>query len=88
MKKEKLSKLETEHKIKEIFSNNPSPKQIKKAKTLAMSKNIKLGKLRKKFCKKCYTFFNSKNSEIRIKKPLKIIKCKECGYVGRYKINE
>lgn len=86
MKKEKLSKSEIEQKIKEIFESNPSPKEIKKAKTLAMSKNIKLGNIRKSFCKKCYSLFNSKNSEIRIKKPLKIIKCKECGYVSRYKL--
>ncbi len=86
MKKEKFSKQEIQDKIKEIFKNNPSPKEIKKAKRLAMSKNIKLKELRKKFCKKCYSFFNSKNSEIRIKKSLKIIKCKTCGYVSRYTI--
>jgi len=83
----KLSKLEVESKIKEIFSQKPTPKEIKKAKRLAMSKNIKLGELRKKFCKKCYTLFDSENSEIRIKKGLKIIKCKECGNVSRYKLS-
>ena len=82
----KLSKTEVEQKIKEIFSNNPTPKEIKKAKKLAMSKNIKLRDLRKKFCKKCYSLFDSSNSEIRIKKPHKIIKCKKCSYISRYKI--
>jgi len=86
MKKEKFSKSGIEQKIQDIFTSNPSPKQIKKVKTLAMSKNIKLGILKKKFCKKCYFFFNSKNSEIRIKKPLKIIKCKNCGCISRYKL--
>jgi len=82
----KLSKTEVQEIIKEIFSSNPTPKEIKKVKRLAMSKNIKLGPLRKKFCKKCLTLFNSTNQEIRIKKPFKIIKCKSCGYVSRYKL--
>ncbi len=83
--KTKLSKQEIQEKIKEIFSNNPSPKEIKKAKTLASSKNIKLTQYKKKFCKKCLTYFNSTNHETRIKKPLKIIKCKSCGNISRYK---
>ena len=72
--------------IREIFSGQPSPKEIKKAKKLAMGKNIKLGILRKKFCKKCLSFFNSENHEVRIKKGFKIVKCKKCNYVTRYKL--
>ena len=72
--------------IREIFSGQPSPKEIKKAKKLAMGKNIKLGILRRKFCKKCLSFFNLKNHEIRIKKPFKVVKCKECGNISRYKM--
>ncbi len=79
-------KQQIETQIKEIFSKNPTPKQIKKAKKLAMSKNIKLRELRKKFCKKCLTFFTPSNHEIKIKKPYKIIKCKNCNYVSRYKL--
>ena len=82
----KLSKKDTEEKIKKIFQNNPSPKEIKKTKKLAANQNIKLGSLRKKFCKKCYSLFNPKNSEIRIKNRFKIIKCKNCDYMSRYKI--
>ena len=85
--KSKISKQETEQKIKDIFSNNPCPKEIKKAKRLAMSKNIKLGELKKRFCKKCLSMFDTKNSEIRIKKPLKIIKCKTCGNISRYELS-
>jgi RNase P subunit RPR2 len=83
--KSKLSRKETEEKIKEIFSNNPNPKEVKKAKKFAMSKNLKLGNLKKKFCKKCYNLFDSKNSEIKIKKGFKIIKC-NCGNISRYKL--
>lgn len=84
--KTKLSKEEIQKQIKTIFSNNPSPKEIKKAKTLASSKNIKLTSYKKKFCKSCLTFFNSTNHQTRIKKPLKIIKCKSCGNISRYKM--
>ena len=83
--KSHLSKQEINEYIKNVFSKQSSKEEIKKAKKLAMARNIKLGDLRKKFCKKCYSMFNSKNSEIRIKKGFKTIKCK-CGYVGRYKI--
>tara|TARA_B100001971_G_scaffold171961_1_gene164420 strand:+ start:574 stop:834 length:261 start_codon:yes stop_codon:yes gene_type:complete len=84
--KVKYSKQEIERKIKEIFSKNSTPKEIKKAKRLAMNKNIKIDSLRKRFCKKCYNLFNSKNSEIRLKKGFKIIKCKNCEYLSRYKL--
>ena len=84
-----LSKKEIEEKIKEIFSKKeiPTPKEIKKAKVLAMSKNINLGSLRKKFCKKCLTCFTENNSETRIKKPFKIVKCKNCGYLNRFNLS-
>ena len=82
----KLSKKEIQNQIKDVFLNNPSPREIKKTKQLAMSKNIKLGSLKKKFCKKCFTLFDSSNYSIKIKKPLKIIICKNCGYVSRFKM--
>jgi RNase P subunit RPR2 len=85
--KTKSSKIEIEEQIKKIFSSNPTQKQIKKAKKLAMSRNIKLKELRKKYCKKCYLLFNSNNSKIRIKNNIKIIKCKGCNYISRYKIS-
>jgi RNase P subunit RPR2 len=82
----KLSKKEIQKHIEDIFSNKPSPKEIKKAKRLAMSKNIRLKALKRKFCQKCYTLFNSSNSEIRIKNKNKIIRCKNCRHISRYKI--
>ena len=85
MKDKKLSKSETEAKIKDL-SENLSSDNIKKIKKLAMSKNIKLGKLKQKFCKKCYSLFNSQNSQIRIKNKFKIIKCKKCNEISRYRL--
>ncbi len=88
MNKKYLLIQETREKINEIFSTKPFPsqKQIKKAKLLAMSKNIKLGNLKKKFCKKCFNFFTPDNSEIRIKKGFKIVRCKECRSAIRVKM--
>ena len=86
MTAKKFFKEEILEQINELFSKNSNPLEIKKIKKLAMSKNIKLGNLRKKICKKCLTYFTNGNHEIRIKKPFKIIKCKNCGYVCRWKL--
>ena len=67
MMNKKFFKLEIEEKIKNVFSGNPNPEAIKKLKKLAMSKNIKLTYYKILFCKKCLSFFNSKNSIVRIK---------------------
>ena len=82
----KLSKSETEEKIEDFFENidNKNPKEIKKIKKLAMSQNVSLKEFRKKFCKKCFTPFG--NSKIRIKNKIKIVECKNCGYVSKWKI--
>jgi RNase P subunit RPR2 len=84
--KNKPFRSEIEQEIKDVFSSSPNPNQIKKLKTLCMSKNVKLGSYRKKFCKKCCTFFDSNNSEVRIKNGFKIVKCKNCDCLSRYKL--
>ena len=80
-----LSKKEIEELIKKTIDNNPTPEMLKKLKRLAMSKNVKIGALQKSFCKKCYSLFPV-NSEIRIKRELKRVTCKKCGYVTRYRL--
>ncbi len=80
-----LLRKQTEELIISSFNNNPTPEMLKKLKRLAMSKNVKIGALRRRFCKKCYSLFPI-NSQIRIKKRIKTLKCKKCGYVTRYKI--
>jgi len=84
--KSDLTKQEVQEYVKNVFSKQGSAKEIKKAKKLAMSRNIKLGDLRKKFCKKCYSMFDSKNSEIRINKGFKTVKCKNCENISRYRL--
>ena len=77
----KLSKTEAEKEIRDI--ENKTPKEIKKIKRLAMRHNIKIGELRKKFCKKC---FSTKLKIISIKNKIKKIGCESCGNVARWKM--
>jgi RNase P subunit RPR2 len=81
----KFSKTEAKEKITEFFKDieNKSEKDVKKIKKLAMSQNIPLKELRKKFCKKCYSPLQG---ETRINNKIKSITCKECGNVTRWKI--
>ena len=81
-----LSKKETEEYIKKTLEENPPKESLKNLKKLAMTRNIKLKELRKKFCKNCYSLYNSDNTIIRIKMPLKQIICKNCRQIARYKI--
>ena len=82
----KLAKSEAERQIKEFFSNlkDKTPKQVKKIKKLAMKHNLHLGKLRKLFCKKCYSPYNLSETKIRINKGIKSITCRNCDYVNRW----
>lgn len=59
---------------------------ISQARKIARRKNISLKSYRKLFCKKCSSYFTSKNSQVRIKKGIKSIKCLKCGSYRRYSI--
>ena len=85
--KRKLSKTQIKKEIEDFFKNikDKSPKEIKKIKNLAKSINYPLGKKRKLFCKKCFTVYS--NPKTRIKNSKKIVFCKNCGYVARWKLN-
>lgn len=85
----KESKKQAEEKIRGFFSSleGKGAREVKKIKRLAMAYNIKLGRLRKRFCKKCYSVFNSKNSEVRVKNKVKRVRCLNCGYLSRWKID-
>lgn len=85
--KNKLSKSEVGEQIKKFFKDikNKTPREIKKIKRLAMSKNITLKEKRKLFCKKCLNPY-SDGRKVRIKKGKKIIECGNCGYLARWKL--
>lgn len=80
------SKYETKEEIESFFKlvEEKTPREIKRIKILAMSKNIPLKEKRKLFCKKCLTPY--KNPKVRIKKHKKIVICSECGNISRWKI--
>jgi len=82
----KISKSDSERQIKEFFEDieNKSPKEIEKMKKIAMSHNIQLKELRKKFCKKCFKTYQ--NPGIRIKNDIISLTCETCGYKSRWKI--
>ncbi len=83
-----LSKKQARAMIDTFFSTlnkETKPKEIKKIKRLAMAYNIRLRDYRKRFCKKCFAPFPW-NAEIRVKKGRLVAKCKQCGYVARWKL--
>ena len=83
----KLSKTEANNEIKEFFRNieDKSSRDVKKIKKLAMSYNLPLKDFRKKFCKECFTPYTGKE-KIRIKNKMKIIGCKNCDNITRWRI--
>ena len=73
---------EIKEEIKELISKNKA-KDNKQAKKLAMRNNIKLGNLRKNFCKKCFKPLRGKT---RINKEFKTIRCENCNTIHRWLI--
>lgn len=62
--------------IKEMISKK-DPKLNKKAKRLAMKNQIKLGKLRREFCQKCFASLDF--AKKRIRKKYISLTCSNCG---------
>jgi RNase P subunit RPR2 len=83
--KKKFSKKEALEKINNFFERDDlDSKEIRKMIKLCMKFNIKLGKYRQKFCKKCFESLS--NSIIRITKNYKMIKCSKCEYWNKIRI--
>jgi RNase P subunit RPR2 len=82
----KLLKHEAQKQIDEFFRNieGKTKKDVKKIKRLAMRHNIHLGEKRKMFCRNCLTPY--KNPKVRIRKRVKIVECRECYYVSRWRL--
>jgi len=80
------------NRIKRLFNQAKkepamSKRYIELAKKTAMKTTMKIPKrLKKTYCQKCLSLFNSKNSKIRIRRDLKVIKCLKCGNYNRIKI--
>ena len=86
MKKE-ISRAEAEKKIKVFFERDKlDSKEVRKIKRLAMTYNIKLGRYRKRFCKKCFS--DLKDGKVRIKNGFKTVECPGCKERMRWKIEK
>lgn len=58
---------------------------VKTARKIGMRYNIRLGIHKRKFCRKCSTFFvHGKTSTTRISKGFIKVECLFCGHVSRY----
>ena len=88
--KTKLSKKETEERIKEFFSHisHKTPEEVKKIKALAMKQNIKLGDKRKLFCKKCLMPYSRSHSSINLRNGFLEVICGICKNKSRWKIKK
>ena len=87
--KKQLLKEEIREKIDHFFSQEKEldSKDIKKIKILAMRFNIKLGKHRRRFCKRCCADLNYKSRKIRVTKAQKSVACEKCRIINRWKLN-
>lgn len=57
---------------------------IKKARRIAMKHKLKLGKLKRKFCKNCYSYLKpGVNCRTRTNKGKVVIYCMECRHYAR-----
>ena len=62
---------------------------MKLAKKIGMRYNVRLGRLRRKYCRHCYSFFMpGMNCQKRIKKGKITIKCFACNKTIRYPFKE
>jgi RNase P subunit RPR2 len=85
--RKKLDRKKAKEEIELFFReiSKKRPKEIKKIKVLARKINFPLKDKRKLFCQNCFTPYLL--SKIRIKNHKKIIECKKCKYLSRFKIN-
>ena len=80
----KLFDMAREEALKENWER--SRRYVRLARKIAMKFNISISKYKRKFCKKCNTYFTSKTVRIRTqKKNMKVAyTCLVCGNIQRY----
>jgi RNase P subunit RPR2 len=83
--KHHLSKTQVQEKIDEFFKRKDfTPSEVKKIRRLAMKHKIKLGVLRKKFCKKCLSQLKGKT---RLTNTHKTIICNSCNHNNKFRLS-
>lgn len=84
--KKSSSRTEAKEKIEKFFLQDElGQERVRKVKRLAMKHRIRLGKYRKRFCKKCYS--DLKSGITRVTKTHKSVTCGDCGFVNKFKIS-
>lgn len=70
---------------KELDKPERSGRYIELARKIGMRYNVRLGKLKRKFCKGCNTLLKpGVTAQVRIDKKTVIIKCLKCNKIYRY----
>ncbi len=57
---------------------------MKLAKKIGMRYNIRLGVLKRRFCRHCFSYFTAENSRRRMKNGIMNVMCLSCGKITRY----
>ncbi len=59
-------------------------RRVKQARRAAMKVQLRIPEHWNKYCRQCNSYLQQgRNSTIRLKKGIRIIRCQECGYVRR-----
>lgn len=61
---------------------------MKLAKKIGMRYNVRLGTLKRRFCRHCFSFFAAGNSRRRMKSGIMNVTCLGCGRITRYPYKE
>ena len=84
---DKLSKTRARKSIDDFFAQKVLKRQsVHKIKRLAMQFNIRLGKNRERFCKKCDS--DLKSGKVRVTKTSKTVICSACGFINKMRISK
>lgn len=82
--KTNISQQQAKEKIDEFFKKDNFPiEETKKIRRLAMKFNIKLGKLRQNYCKKCLIKLKGKTN---VNKTHKSTLCSFCGFRNKFRL--
>ena len=68
------------------FKKHPerSKRYVQLARKIALRYNVRMKKLKRTFCKNCFTLLTPSTSTVRLKNKTVMVKCKVCEKIYRY----
>ena len=71
---------------KKEFKKHPEryKRYVKLARKIALRYNVRMKKLKRLFCKNCFTLLTPSTSTVRLQNKTVIVKCKVCEKIYRY----